>query len=137
MGDSWTCVSRIKGPGILDDEIILLMKLAACMLEKYDRQRMNFGDADYDGIIETDGQSVSLGGIAGTLFRVDIETSKDGRYQVNFLLNRRDLKRGAKLLADDAYDEEDQGPWHTVRHHLPRGEGPMSDFRDLRRPRLN
>jgi len=136
MGDSWTCISRVKGPGLLDDEVKSMMKLAACMLHKYKKQRMSFGDADYDGIIETDGEVLSLGGITGTLFRIDIETPKDGRYQVNFLLNSADLKRGAKLLADNAYDEE-QGEWHTVRHSVTSGEGALSDFRDLRSARLN
>ncbi len=97
MWDSWTCVTIDKGPGVLPDELRTALKIAAC--EMYDDRKplLRFDHTLGAGEIDTEWLHRMVGNRGGILFRARIETD-DGEYQVQFLVNSDDLKRGAKRL---------------------------------------
>ena len=95
--DSWTCLMVKNGPGMLPDDVCAALKYAACNLYHQQKAAMVIKSDVCDGFIETDGTSHSVGGRSGTLFRAKIEV-EDGEYLVNFLMNGKDLERGADIL---------------------------------------
>ncbi len=102
--DSWTCVMVDKGPGILDEQVKLSLKVAACELhlEGFD-QKLISNDV-CTGLIKTSWTSHMLGTRAGILFKAQID-SETGEYLVNFLLSSEDLKTGGELIRKLREDE--------------------------------
>lgn len=89
-----------KGPGLLDERVRIGLKKAACELHLRGWDKMNMIDSKVcTGTIETEWKTFSVGARSGVLFKAQI-TEETGDYKVNFLLNTRDLERGAEVLRE-------------------------------------
>jgi hypothetical protein len=126
--DSWTCLMVQKGPGMLDDEIRLALKKAACCLSLASMDAMRIRETGCEGHIETEWRSYTVGGRSGILFRCAIETgARGGEFRVNFLLNRSDLERGREIL--ERYEAGESDSWERGTAAIPLPQ--LYDFSDL------
>jgi hypothetical protein len=132
MSDSWSCLMVEKGPGLIEDDVRAALKMEACRLslEKIDRRKMS--NSVCDGIIQTEWTTHVVGGRAGVLFRAQI-TEETGDYQINFLLNEDDLKRGTDFLRQ--MKEEEGRRWGEASERFP--DPDLYVFYDLRRHKLH
>ena len=127
--DSWVCVTVEKGPGLITDEVRTVLKMAACDLHLKRWDRMHIISDMCAGLIQTKWETHSLGGASGVLFRAQVERD-EGDYQVNFLLNERDLKRGARFLRE--IEEEPAGNWEQIPQEFEVPIPELYRFYDLR-----
>jgi hypothetical protein len=121
-----------KGPGIISEDVLASLKLAACELayNKIDRTSIN---TDFcEGVIQTEWKSRSVGGFAGVLFNAQIFGEGED-YFVNFLLNETDLARGADIIRE--IHDGNKGNWGISLERIPVEE--LYEFRNLRRHKLN
>jgi len=126
--DSWTCLLVEKGPGMLDDAVRTALKVAACDLHLKRWDTMHIMSDVCEGIIATSWSTHTVGARAGVLFRAEVD-AEAGLYRVNFLLNIKDLERGAELLK--AREDEEEEYWVQNPVRIPVAELYM--FEDLRR----
>ena len=131
MDDSWTCLMVQNGPGILPDDVRTALKIAACQMNLSKKDRISISNDVCVCVVETEWDTYGVGSRSGVLFRAQITTdTSGGDFKVNFLLNREDLKRGAKLLR--AYEEG------KISSHLADGPIPVEvlyEFHDLQKPK--
>ena len=99
--DSWTILMVKKGPGVISDEVCRTLKAAACRLSLKKWEQMHIGNDACCGLIKTSWVTARVGGRSGILFRAEVESMDEpGAFQVNFLLNEEDLKRGEQILRE-------------------------------------
>lgn len=130
MGDSWTCLLVQNGPGMLPDNVCTALKVAACdlHLKKWDEIRL-VNDI-VEGILKTEWKTYVVGTRSGVLFRAHIDCENGTDYMVNFLLNERDLKKGAETLKQ--MEESAGGEWRESSTRFPIDE--LYQFYNLRGP---
>jgi hypothetical protein len=116
-----------NGPGILQEDVRAALKLAACNLSLNKWDRMHIASDACSGIIETAWNPYPVGTRSGILFRAQIDSGQ-GEYKVNFLLNTKDLERGAAFLRE--MEERGQYGWGEVPGRVPCDA--LYQFYDLR-----
>lgn len=127
MFDSWVCLSVSKGPGVIDEQIKAVMKRAACSLHRDKKDRKLFTSDICSGLIETAWKSATLGAQTGIIFHIEVEND-DGLWQVNFMMNTKDLERGAAII-DELGDASMEGEWRESPTDFPVPE--LYHFKDL------
>lgn len=132
--DSWTCISVPKGGGLIPDELMHAAKTAACKLHLEKRNSLLFTSEVCDGYISTSWEDQLLWTRSGIFFTVEA-TMDDQEWQINFLLNSRDLEKGAKLLEKG----EELDPEDVVSINMPfrMPIDRLYQFHDLRRRTVN
>lgn len=130
MNDSWTCLLVQKGPGLLSDVVCTVLKAAACdlHLKKWDEMRLT--NDLVEGIIKTEWKSYTVGSRSGVLFRAQVDSEDGNDYKVNFLLNKKDLERGAEIIRQ--MEERTGDGWEQASFRFPLPE--LYQFHDLRGP---
>lgn len=132
--DSWTCIAVTKGGGLIPDELMQVAKMAACRLHLEKRNDLFFTSEVCDGYITTSWEDKLLWTRSGVFF--SIEASMDDReWQINFLLNARDLERGAKLLEQGDELDPDDVISINVPFRVPIDR--LYEFHDLRSKTIN
>ncbi len=127
--DSWICLLNEDGPGIVPESVRDTLKITACDLHRKRWNRMPVIGDTCEGTLETRWDTHSVGSQSGVLFRAQI-TTDNGTWRVNFLLNVRDLERGAEMIRE--YEEGETPPWVRISGvDCPA----LRDFRDLTRVR--
>ncbi len=131
--DSWTCIGIDKGGGLLPDELMYALKMAACTLHLEKKKQLLFQSDECDGLIKTDWTDHLLGTRSGILFRAEVSSNAQ-EWQVNFLLHERDLEHGARILEAGGVlpDDSDGG---VANFRLPLEA--LYQFEDLRPRTLN
>ncbi len=132
MHDSWSVLSVVKGPGVLDRTIIATLKVAAAKLHEARIDRSPITSDCCTGVIQTNWDSHLVGGRSGILFRSQID-EESGSYFVNFLLSRDDLERGAEIIRD--MEARSLGTYQTLSERIPVPD--LYKFHDLRKHRLH
>lgn len=117
---------------MLDENVMLVLKVAACDLYHDQVERKKIGHALCEGYIQTEWATHAVGTRSGILFHCQIE-SEGGEYFVNFLLSIKDLEAGADVLRKIA---------ESGRYGVGIGLGTLPipafyRFRDLRPHRLH
>ncbi len=130
MYDSWTCLAVVRGPGVLPDNVILVLKMAACDLQRRQQERMTILNDVCEGVIETEWKTFSVNTRSGVLFKTEIESDK-GKYWVNFLLSKSDLERGAEILRE----RFDEGSEIGINQPEPFPVAELYEFADMRPPK--
>jgi hypothetical protein len=118
-----------KGPGMIDDEVRSVLKMAACHLHLKRWDRMNITSDVCEGIITTKWNTYAVGSRSGVLFRSQVKDESGKDYFVNFLLNEDDLRRGAEVIRE--MEERGDGDWVTGDGRIPVEE--LYRFYDLHR----
>lgn len=130
--DSWTVVMVQNGPGIIPEEVCAALKKAACELHLKKMERMQMRSGVCEGVIQTDGETLSLSARRGVLFRSQFDWDGGG-CKVNFLLSVDDLENGAETLRRMMEEEYEDGEWLLSDEPIPIPE--LYEFYDLRAPR--
>lgn len=119
-----------NGGGLLSDEERNTLKAAACLLALDTKDENSFVTRTAEGTVKTEWKSYVIGGRSGILFRAQFDTETQKDCQVNFLLSKKDLERGAEILRE--LEEGGGDEWDTVssRACLPRE---LYQFEDLRK----
>lgn len=130
--DSWTCLMVGKGPGMLTEGVMTVLKAAACDLHRNGVERMKLDHNLCMGFIQTEWNTHTVGSRSGVLFHCQIE-SEAGEYFVNFLLNTKDLEAGADILRQ--LEEAGESGWGIGIGTLPIPK--LYEFRDLRPHRMH
>ena len=93
MYQSWSCLSREFGTGLISDEIQNISIWAACMLYYDGNNKSGTFDGGY---IESDRKLYELGGQTGMVFRVLVGDG-NGIQKFTFMINVADLRHAAQL----------------------------------------
>jgi hypothetical protein len=135
MYDSWHCLSVEKGPGMISDEVLEMLRLSACDLSLKKWDKMHIENDLVSGIITTHWNTYVVGSRSGVLFRAQIDCEDGTDFMVNFLFNEDDLARGAQIIKQ--MEEGEAGRWSDKPGRIPVPE--MYEFYNLRtkRNRLN
>lgn len=128
---SWTIVMVQDGPGIIPEDVRAELTKAACELHLKKMERMQMRGGVCEGVIQTNGETASLGARTGVLFRSQFDWESGG-CKVNFLLSEEDLENGATTLRR-MMEEREGGEWLLSPEPFPVPE--LYDFHDLRGPR--
>jgi hypothetical protein len=132
--DSWTCLAVPKGGGTIPDELMHVAKMSACRLHLEKRTSLLFTSDVCDGYITTSWEGQQIGSRSGIFFSVEASMD-DEEWQINFLMNTRDLEQGALLLEKgEEFDPEDVMSVN-LPFRLPLDR--LYEFRDLRSRTLN
>jgi hypothetical protein len=126
---NWTCLAVSNGPGILPDEVQMMLQLAACGLNYRGEESMLIENELLAGQLSTEWKPYSLGSRSGFLFRALVDYDRWNDCQVNFLV-RKDVLEADPALLERLFCE---GAF-TARH----GEGrlPVEDlYRFFRYPK--
>jgi hypothetical protein len=114
------------GPGLIPDHVRRALKIAACYLHLHKLDEMPISKSLCAGFIKTKWSSHMVGNRAGILFKSSVAL-EEGEYRVNFLLNQRDLERGAETLR--RYENE-EAQWNFAFDEAP--VEALYEFEDLR-----
>ncbi len=96
---SWTVIMVRKGPGMVSDDVRHTLETAAYKLTLDRQDKNHFKSRTCEGYLETGWRSVTVGTRTGILFKSVVD-SGDGPFSVNFLVNSKDLDRGAEVLRE-------------------------------------
>lgn len=75
----------------IDDEVSTQLYVAACRMFDGGNNRKKLSGANYEGVLTTEFEYVSMGSIGGTRFRAEIETDS-GTTRVDFVVHDRDVE---------------------------------------------
>ena len=100
---TWSCVFVGNQMAMVPDELSRDLQITACRLHLEERDEMHFQSDFFEGRVQTDWRSHSLGTLSGVLFKSVVDTDL-GPCAVNFLLNYRILDAGKAALKE--YEEE-------------------------------
>ena len=96
---SWTCVMVKDGPGLIDERVRTALEITAYKMHLDGWEATRFKVDTCEGYIENSGKTQSIAAITGLLYKAQVE-SDEGVYRINFLINARDLERGAERLKE-------------------------------------
>lgn len=125
--DSWTCLMVGKGLSYIDEDVRNTLKAGGCDMYLRKVDKLSFSNDFCAGTIQTSWDTQMVGIRSGVFFEAVI-TTDSGDCQVNFLINTKDLERGAETLRKIA--EGNDGEWAALEGVPP---SILSQFRDMRR----
>ncbi|MBI5004033.1 hypothetical protein HZC00_02990 [Candidatus Kaiserbacteria bacterium] len=102
---------------MVDEKVQQALQMTACDLHLSKRDCVAIRSDFCAGIIETQWKTLMIGSCSGVLFKATVDDGLGNPYEVNFLLNRRDLEAGADFL--QASFEAQECTW------VPLGSDPL------------
>lgn len=117
--DSFSCISHVKGPGLLPQPLRLAAIEAACAMFVHRRTDLSFQSPYCEGRVRTAWRGYQVGVHYGTVFKAVIE-SELGVHEFTFLLSEQDLRDGVRIF-DPAGTEEQLIITTTTFTHDPVG----------------
>ena len=98
LDSSWFCLFVGKGnPANITNQVRVALMVEACKMSLDNETGRNMNNHVLKGVITTDGDSYTMGGIAGPVFKTQFDC-EEGLFEVNFMIPSRALESAGTAI---------------------------------------